>query len=163
MCEVNIKRVSKGELKNYISIFRSAFGTVAKDFGLTTDNCPTNPAFIEIKHLVEYYDKGNMMFGVTCKDEIIGFMQLEKGQEGRVKLKNVAVVPQHRHKGYGQLMLKFAKAKVFELGGTIIEIGIIEENKVLKDWYIRNGFVQTGTKKFDHLPFTVGFMEMAVD
>ena len=39
-----------------------------------------------------------------------------------------------------------------------ITIGIIEENTVLKNWYADHGFVHTGTKKFPHLPFTVGFM-----
>ena len=40
-----------------------------------------------------------------------------------------------------------------------IKIGIIEESTVLKNWYISNGFVHTGTKKFDHLPFTSGYLE----
>ncbi len=39
---------------------------------------------------------------------------------------------------------------------------IIEENTVLKNWYIANGFVHTGTKKFDHLPFTTGYLEWKV-
>ena len=47
-------------------------------------------------------------------------------------------------------MLDFCKAKVRELGGNIITIGIVEENTILKDWYAANGFVHTGIKKFDH-------------
>lgn len=163
MCKISIEKLQRDDLKNYISVMRSAFGTVAKDFGLSKENCPTNPAFIELKHLYEYYDNGNLMYGVVCKDEIVGFMQLEQGREGKYKLKNVAVATKYRHKGYGKQMLKFAKDKVLELGGTTIEIGIIEENEVLKEWYMANGFVHLETKKFEHLPFTVGFMEMAVD
>ena len=45
------------------------------------------------------------------------------------------------------------------LGGTKIKIGIIEENNILKKWYLNNGFAHIGTGKFDSLPFTVGFME----
>jgi hypothetical protein len=30
---------------------------------------------------------------------------------------------------------------------------------MLKDWYADNGFVHTGAKKFEHQPFTAGFME----
>ena len=40
--------------------------------------------------------------------------------------------------------------------------GIIEESVVLKNWYIANGFVHTGTKKFDHLPFTCGYLERRI-
>ncbi len=50
---------------------------------------------------------------------------------------------------------KTAKA----MGFNKIQIGIIEENTILKNWYTKNGFVHTGTQKFEHLPFTVGFME----
>jgi hypothetical protein len=37
--------------------------------------------------------------------------------------------------------------------------GIVEDDTVLKNWYTANGFTHTGTKRFGHLPFTVGFME----
>ena len=40
-----------------------------------------------------------------------------------------------------------------------INIGIVEENKVLRKWYESFGFVHTGTKKFDFFPFTCGYME----
>ena len=40
-----------------------------------------------------------------------------------------------------------------------INIGIVEENKVLRKWYESFGFVYTGTKKFDFFPFTCGYME----
>ena len=43
-------------------------------------------------------------------------------------------------------------------GVTRVEIGIISEDTQLKDWYRQFGFVQTGTKAFDHLPFVVAFM-----
>jgi len=44
-------------------------------------------------------------------------------------------------------------------GGNKISIGIIEENTKLKDWYLKLGFTHISTRKFKHLPFTVGFME----
>jgi hypothetical protein len=41
-------------------------------------------------------------------------------------------------------------------------LDIIEENKRLKDWYTANGFIDTGTKKFENLPFTTGCVEWEV-
>ena len=38
-------------------------------------------------------------------------------------------------------------------------LSIVEENTVLRKWYEENGFVHTGTKKFDFFPFTCGYME----
>ncbi len=48
-------------------------------------------------------------------------------------------------------------------GAQKIEIGIISEDKKLKKWYGKFGFVQKATKKFDHLPFIVAFMSTKID
>lgn len=77
-------------------------------------------------------------------------------------MNNLSILPEYRHKGYGKELLDVCKNKVKELGGNKITIGIIEENTKLKEWYIAYGFIQTGTRKFGHLPFTVGFMELNV-
>ena len=39
---------------------------------------------------------------------------------------------------------------------------MIDENNKLKNWYIMNGFINVGYKKYDKAPFTVGFMECAL-
>ena len=44
----------------------------------------------------------------------------------------------------------------------MVNIGIVEENTVLKNWYAAYGFIHIGTKKFEHLPFTSGYMKMEV-
>lgn len=79
--------------------------------------------------------------------------------DGIYEMNDVSILPVWRYLGYGKKLLDFCKAKVLELGGNKITIGIVEENAVLKDWYAANGFVHTGTKKFEHLPFTTGYME----
>ena len=40
-----------------------------------------------------------------------------------------------------------------------MNIGIVEENTLLRTWYEDNGFVHIGTKKFDFFPFTCGYMK----
>ena len=55
--------------------------------------------------------------------------------------------------------MDFCKAQAVALGGRKIEIGIIEGNTRLKDWYAANGFVHTGTKRYASVPFLVGHME----
>lgn len=80
-------------------------------------------------------------------------------KEAVYELLNLAVLPEVRHKGYGKILLNSAKQEVINLDGNKIKIGIIEESHILKNWYLLNDFVHIGTKKFEHLPFTVGFME----
>ena len=44
------------------------------------------------------------------------------------------------------------------MGCKKMNIGIVEENTILRKWYEDNGFIHIGTKKFVFL-FTCGYME----
>ncbi len=156
-CE--IKEVRQNELEACAEVIRQSFGTVARDFGLTLENCPTNGAFIKVERLFAEREKGNRMYALYTMGKLTGFLELEKLGERLYAIEKLAVLPEHRHNGYGKLLLAYAKQQAAALGGEKISIAIIEENTVLKGWYIANGFIPTGTKVFAHLPFTVGFLE----
>lgn len=157
-----IRKVSAAELDACAGVIREGFLTVARDFGLTQENCPTNGAFLQVDRLIAEREKGIAQYGLYHEGDLIGFMQLEQKSAELCILEKLAVLPPFRHLGYGRLLLDFAKEEVRRLGGSKISIGIIEENTQLKNWYLQNGFAHTGIKVFAHLPFTVGFMEWAV-
>ncbi|MCL1858754.1 MAG: GNAT family N-acetyltransferase [Oscillospiraceae bacterium] len=165
-----IREVCESELEKCAEVIRQSFLTVAKQFGLTEQNCPKHRAFIKTERLVSEKNFGIMQFGlfITNKtkngDVIIGFAALQKLEENIYELKMLSVLPEFRHNGYGHALVDFAKCKVKELYGQKITIGIVEENEILKNWYISNGFTQTGTKFFpdNPKPFTVGFMEAII-
>ena len=157
-----IKQINESDFLECIDTIHKSFQTVADEFGLTPENCPTNGAFMPVMRLENDYKKGDKMYGLYEGGNIVGFVQLAKKENGVFELEKLAVLPEHRHKGYGTQLIHFSEEKVSEFGGTVITIGIIEENTRLKDWYTQNGFVHTGTKTFSHLPFTVGFMERKI-
>jgi len=157
-----IKQIQHCDLERCVSVIRKSFSDVAKEFGLTKENCPTHTSFITIQNLQYHWDNGFLMFGYYLDNNIIGYVSLENKDNGVFKLHNLGVLPEHRHKGYGKQLLDFCKMKVKESNGNRITIGIIEENTVLKNWYAANGFVHICTKLFDHLPFTAGYMECEV-
>jgi ribosomal protein S18 acetylase RimI-like enzyme len=103
------------------------------------------------------------MYVLIADDEIIGYMQIEEVVNNNYEVQKITVLPEFRHCGYGKIMLDYAKEKIKELKGTKITLGIIEENELLKRWYLKNGFVHVGTHKFNHLPFTTGFMECPLE
>jgi ribosomal protein S18 acetylase RimI-like enzyme len=160
--ELVIREVTAGELDACAGVIRRAFLTVAEEFGLTPENAPTNGAFLKTERLVTEREKGFLQYGLFSGDDVIGYMQLEKAGGGTYYVEKLAVLPEKRHVGCGRRLLDFAASKVRALGGRKIGIAIIEENTRLKNWYAAYGFVHTGTKKYDHLPFTVGFMELAL-
>lgn len=69
------------------------------------------------------------------------------------------MLPENRHKGIGEKLLNHAFEIAEKLGCKKMNIGIVEENMVLRKWYESYGFVHIGTQKFDFFPFTCGYME----
>ena len=155
-----LREVRADELDACAAMIRESFMTVAEDFGLTPGNCPTNGAFLPLEHLLNDFKNGNVMFGSFDEDQPVGFMQLRDKGEGIFSLEKLCVVPCCRHSGIGAKLLEKARTEAIRLGGHKITIGIIEENTQLKDWYLLNRFVHTGTIDLPHLPFLVGFMEL---
>lgn len=162
MMSIEIKKVSPDIFDECAEVIRNSFITVADELKLTRANAPTNPAFIENDALNSMYEKNIDMFVVTNEDACIGFVALEKADNGVYYLERLAILPEYRHKGYGKMVLDFAVSHVRERKGKRISIGIINENEVLKNWYLSYGFIETETKAFQHLPFTVCFMDLHV-
>lgn len=157
-----IREVSMEELDECASVIRQAFGTVAEEFGLNEKNAPTNGAFLKTERLLAEREKGFIQYGLITDGAIAGYVQLERANDETYYIEKLAVLPKNRHAGYGRKLLDFAADKIRELGGKKIGIAIIEENHRLKQWYSDYGFVHTGTRKYEHLPFTVGFMELYI-
>ena len=154
--------LSENELETSVKVIAASFKTVAVEFNLTKENCPTHPSLVTLKQLTEMKRKGLKLFGLFDGDAQIGFAAVEKKKHRVYNLEKLAVLPGFRHKGYGGKLLEFAENYVKNAGGEKLSIGIINEHAILKKWYETKGFQETAVIKFEHLPFTVCFMEKAV-
>ena len=92
--------------------------------------------------------------GVLC-----GYYSLLIQENGECELNHLAVLPQYRHSGTGKQLLAHSFALAKRMGCRTVNIGIVEENTVLRKWYEQNGAVHIGTKKFDFFPFTCGYLK----
>jgi ribosomal protein S18 acetylase RimI-like enzyme len=143
-----IKQIQVSEFPVAVEMIRASFITVAKEFDLTEENCPRHTAFsTTAEELHKNLNWGWLMYGLYEDNKIVGYVALSKSREtdGEYELHNLAVLPEYRHKGYGKQLVGFCKAKTKELGGAKIFLSFIEENTVLKNWYLANGFVHMGT------------------
>lgn len=156
-----IKQVeNKEQLNICLEIIRNSFLTVAGEFGLTENNCPSHTAFMTNDKLEKQFNDGRPMFLFYQGGIPVGYFSLAKCNDEEWELNNLAVLPDYRHLGIGKAMVDYATATVKNYGGNKISIGIIEENTKLKNWYLNLGFTHISTRKFESLPFTVGFMEL---
>ncbi|SHE37967.1 GNAT family N-acetyltransferase [Dysgonomonas macrotermitis] len=160
-----IKQVStKDNFELLARLLNEAFRTVAHEFGLTRENCPTNNAFITGDELKSQLNEKRKFFYLTEDSKPVGFIAIEKSErEDRTfYIEKVAVHPAYRRRKMGVKLMDFATGYIRELNGSKISIGIINENVQLKKWYSLQGFRETGIKIFEHLPFDVCYMEKIV-
>ena len=159
---IKIKRIdNRQNIENSVGVIRDSFRTVALEFGLNEGNCPTHPSLITLDKLAVLEEKAKL-FGLFLNDKQVGFVAVEKADGEVYYLDKLAVLPEYRHKGYGRYLVDFVVSYVKEQGGQKVSLGMINESTVLKNWYKKLGFSETETKKFEHLPFTVCFMDMKV-
>ena len=135
---VSFEQITEYEqLSVCLEIIQKSFWTVAVDFGITRENCPSHTAFITLGKLKSQFDENRLMFIMRYDEKPVGYFSLCKSGESNTvfELNNLSVLPEYRHMGFGEMMIDKAKKTVKNLGGEKINIGIIEENERLKNWY----------------------------
>ena len=159
-----IREMSEKDISECADVIRRAFKTVADDLRFTAENAPNFTAFATDENRLSYqFNEENRPMYVLIRDgKIAGYYSLSFPAEGEAELNNLAVLPEYRHMGLGGELLKDSFAKAESFGRSVLKIGIVEENKVLRMWYESYGFVHMGTKKFDFFPFTCGYLEKQI-
>ena len=159
-----IREVKRSDLPECVRVIRSSFQTVADEFGFTEENAPRFTAFatneerllwqLECEHRLMYLDEED---GKVC-----GCYSLKPWENGECELGSLSVIPEYRHRGIGGSLLRHALETAAKQNFTAVNLSIVEENRVLREWYERNGAVHTGTQKFDFFPFTCGYMKITL-
>lgn len=165
---LNMFKIRKADVSNDIhdihKIIQQANKTVANDLHLTIDNAPTSPAFIEIEKIKESIKSGVEYYIGQINNTAVGCVAIEKDKNdnNNYYIERLSVLPEHRHNSYGEKLLDHAICEIETKNGKSSGVAIINENKILKDWYLKYGFKEVGLKKFNHLPFTVCFMSKSI-
>ena len=155
---MTIRPIQASDLKTIVDVLRGSFAAVAERFGLTTENCPRNLAFCTAERIREDMARGLRYYLLEDAGTVCGCIAMEHPKPEVVYLERLAVVPEHRSRGFGQALVNHVLAQAKAAGAERVEIGIISEDTQLKQWYGRFGFVEFKTRTFEHLPFVVGFM-----
>ena len=156
-----IKEINRTDIAECVSVIKESFKTVADDLGFTAENAPRFTAFAISEDRL-YYQLDNehrLMIVYYDNEKIIGYYSLLLQDNNECELNNLSVLPAYRHRQIGTALLNDAFIRAKNIGCAKINIGIVEENTILRKWYEANGFTHVETKKFDFFPFTCGYME----
>jgi diamine N-acetyltransferase len=153
-----IRPIRDNEVTTIVDVLRRSFADVAQRFALTPENCGKNPAFCTEQRVIDERAKGVVFYVLEDAGHVCGCVATERSKPEVVYLERLGVLPEHRSKGVGRALVNHVFAEAKAAGAKRVEIAVIWEDASLKKWYERFGFVQTSTRKFDHLPFVVAFM-----
>ena len=159
-----IKEVNEKDIAECVKVIKESFSTVANEFGFTVENAPRFTAFATTEERLMWHLLGEQrpMYAFYDGETIVGYYSLLLQENNECELNNLCVIPSYRHHGIGEALLKSAFDVARALGCKTMNIGIVEENKVLRKWYETFDFVHIGTKKFDFFPFTCGYMKKSL-
>ena len=97
-----IKRINKhSDFTRLALLLNEAFATVAKEFGLTKENSPTNNAFITGDALQLQLTENRELYCYEEKGKPIGFIAIEQSSKepDTFYIEKMAVHPDYRHQG----------------------------------------------------------------
>ncbi len=156
-----IREVKREDIPQCAELIKKSFMTVADEFGFTPENAPRFTAFATTgERLIWHMDEEHRpMFLFEENGVVCGYCSLLIQGNDECELNNLAVLPEFRHRGIGKELLEYSFGLARDLGIVVMNIGIVEENTVLKKWYEKFGFVHVGTEKYDFFPFTCGYMK----
>jgi N-acetylglutamate synthase-like GNAT family acetyltransferase len=153
-----IRNAHKADKSVLVYLLRESFRDVAEKFALTVENCPKFAGFNARERVETDFEKGLKYYILEEHGRACGCVALEKAGADVCYLGRLAVLPEHRNKGFGGALVNHLFERARRMGIRRVEIGLISKHRKLKKWYKKFGFVQNRTKKFDHLPFIVAFM-----
>ena len=169
-----IRKLTESDFTEAVTVICKSFMTVAEEFNITKDNAPAFTAFAtvtkdnapaftafatdETKLGTWMFDQKRPMYGCFDNGKMVGYYNLMI-KDRECELGSLSVLPEYRHKRIGRNLLEDSLSKASGYGCTIMKLSIVEENRVLRKWYENQGFVHTGTVKYDFFPFTCGYLE----
>jgi len=153
-----IREAKRIDIDILVNLLRSSFRDVAERFGVTEKNNPKFLAFCTNERIESDLEKDTTYYILQEDGRPCGCVALEKARPDVCYLMRLAVLPEHRSKGYGKMLVHHILGLSRKYGASRVEIAMISKDKKRKKWYKKLGFIQKGTKKYDHLPFIVAFM-----
>ena len=155
-----IREIQEKDIDECVNVIRTSFQTVADEFGFTKENAPRYTAFATDAKRIRWQMLGEQrpMYAYFDEDSIVGYYSLALQDNNECELNNLCVIPACRHKGIGEALLSDAFQRAKKLGCIKMNIGIVEENQILRKWYEGFDFVHLGCRKYDFFPFTCGYM-----
>lgn len=108
----------------------------------------------EQEDMIDRYLPGSMMFVLYDGAVAIGECVIQDLGKGIVEIKNIAIMPEYQHRGYGRMMIDFVESR-FRITHSVLQVGT-GDSPLTIPFYEKCGFIRTHiiknffTDNYDH-------------
>lgn len=106
--------------------------------------CFAEPLAYDMDTFLYYlHDRSSETWVADSADGVIGFTIFEMESRERARFITLDVLPEHRKKGIGSVLMDHAHGRARELGASVMVLQVAVVNQVAMDFYERRGYVKT--------------------
>lgn len=108
----------------------------------------------EQEDMIDRYLPDSMMFVLYDGVVAIGECVIQDLGKGIVEIKNIAIMPEYQHRGYGRMMIDFVESR-FRITHSVLQVGT-GDSPLTIPFYEKCGFIRTHiiknffTDNYDH-------------
>lgn len=108
----------------------------------------------EQEDMIDRYLPYSMMFVLYDGAVAIGECVVQDLGKGIVEIKNIAIMPEYQHRGYGRMMIDFVESR-FRITHSVLQVGT-GDSPLTIPFYEKCGFIRTRiirnffTDNYDH-------------
>lgn len=108
----------------------------------------------EQEDMIDRYLPYSMMFVLYDGAVAIGECVVQDLGKGIVEIKNIAIIPEYQHRGYGRMMIDFVESR-FRITHSVLQVGT-GDSPLTIPFYEKCGFIRTRiiknffTDNYDH-------------
>lgn len=164
MITYDIRPITREEIPRCVEVIRESFLTVARELDLKKETSPRFTGFsISEERLFRQFDVEKRPMLCLCDGEkIIGYYSLSPVKDCQVELNNLAVLPEYRHRGIGETLMRDGVRRARSAGCTGVYVSIVDTNKRLRAWYESLGFRYVGARNLPGFDFLCGDMILEI-
>ena len=159
---LSIRQAGYPDAEVLANTVRMSFRDVAEKFEITREAAPTHPSQCEAGWIRRDMDAGWVYLLATDEGAVIGCIAYRKTDPCTLEAQRLSVLPEHRGGAIAGKLNSAVLAYAGENGITKVRISIVAQHNALKRWYVRMGFSECETKRFEQLPFRVTYLEYDV-
>jgi ribosomal protein S18 acetylase RimI-like enzyme len=115
-------------------------------------------------HLYADHLENPTAFGLFLEDEIVGYLEVDRETwHNRLRVTELLILPNHRHKGYGKFLMDKAKTigKVGEFRELVLETQSCNTEAI--DFYLSQGFFVNGIDLSSYTNYDIENHEVRIE